>query len=353
MTNILVTTTTFPKNDMDTSPRFVFDLCEALAIKQDFEIYVLAPHVKHSKTIETKRNIKIKRYRYSIQNLEVISGNGIINKLKKNKMYILLTPFLFIFQIINIVKISKRNNIKLIIAHWILPQGLCAVIAKLFFLKGVKIITISHGGDASLIDNNRYLKPIGKFIIKKSDLVISVSSYIRNKIISFSGTDKEIKVLSMGVDHSKFNMCSLTGHVVKKYDFIFIGRLEEKKGVEYLVKAIKLLEGLGTRTIIIGDGSERTKLEALSCKNDLENNITFTGSLTHDEIISYMKESRIFVAPSINMPSDTEGMPTTILEAMSAGLPIITTDAGGITDVIKNKLNGLVTPQRSPESLSV
>lgn len=126
----------------------------------------------------------------------------------------------------------------------------------------------------------------------------------------------------------------------KKYDLVFAARLEKNKGINELLKAVKLLitnYKLPIKFLIIGSGHLRKELSEFVKKNKLENNVFFSGWLaTSDDVARAYSSARIFVNPSYN-----EGGPRVVLEAMACGLPVITTNVGLMLDIIQDGENGL------------
>ncbi len=351
---ILVTATTFPRCPEDTSPRFVFDLCTSLADLGTLQPLVLAPHVRGSKTYEVIEGIEVYRYRYFIEKLEMISGNGIMSRISTHKLLYLLVPFLVFFQFTSVLRLVRKYNIEILLSHWIVPQALTSVLVKPFFPR-LRLVTISHGGDAALLNRNRSLKLLGRFILRRMDTVVAVSSFIKRQLEDTGFDTAPIHVIPMGVDLPLFQEAGGTARDAKEFDLLFVGRLEKKKGLSYLIDAVRLLKqdhSMSVKVAIIGDGSERSSLQKRTRDLDLDEQISFKGALTHKELIQYLAKSRILVAPSINLNDDVEGMPTVIIEALSVGLPVVTTDAGGITDVIHDGENGIIVKQQSASELA-
>ncbi|MEM3713171.1 MAG: glycosyltransferase family 4 protein [Thermoproteota archaeon] len=134
-------------------------------------------------------------------------------------------------------------------------------------------------------------------------------------------------------------------------DIIFAGRLIKEKNVNTLIESVKLLKekNIDVKCIIIGDGPERKNLERLAEKLGLEKNIVFKGFLEdHDEVISYIKASKVFV-----LPSSREGFGIVALEANACGIPVITVkhDRNATCDLIKNDVNGFIC-NLSPKDIS-
>jgi glycosyltransferase involved in cell wall biosynthesis len=99
--------------------------------------------------------------------------------------------------------------------------------------------------------------------------------------------------------------------------------------------------------ILIGDGEEKERLEALSIKLGIQKSVQFIGEVPHEQIPSYMQQADIFVLPSIS-----EGFPSVILEAMACGLPIVASRVGGIPDIITNDTNGYLVEVKDSTDLA-
>jgi len=129
---------------------------------------------------------------------------------------------------------------------------------------------------------------------------------------------------------------------------LFVGRLKPIKGVEYLIKAMGLIQREGNmRLMIVGEGDERQELEKLIAKLKLTANISFQGHVPHHAIPQYMAAADMFILPSLS-----EGFPVTFLEAMASGLPIIATKVRGMPEIIIEGENGFLVPPQDPGKLA-
>lgn len=129
--------------------------------------------------------------------------------------------------------------------------------------------------------------------------------------------------------------------VKKDFDLVFAARLEKNKGVVELLKAVAIIKKSkpDIKLLIVGSGPLKAKLEEFIGKNNLGENVIFSGWLeTHDDVAKAYNSARIFVNPSYN-----EGGPRVVLEAMACGLPVITTPVGLMVDIIEHRQNGLLT----------
>src|SRR5262249_33102175 len=124
---------------------------------------------------------------------------------------------------------------------------------------------------------------------------------------------------------------------------LFVGRLVEKKGVEYLLNAMPSVIRAYPRAVlvIIGEGTQRPELEELARKLGIQPWVRFLGRIPNDELPKYYAAADVFVGPSvIDKFGDTEGLGIVFLEAAACQVAIIGTSVGGISDVLINEVTG-------------
>lgn len=126
----------------------------------------------------------------------------------------------------------------------------------------------------------------------------------------------------------------------------FVGRLSASKGIREFLKAAVILKESGIRFYIIGDGP--LKDEVLKEINRAQcSHITYLGWIETKELVNYLNEISLLV-----LPSDSEGLPNVLLEAMACGTPVLATPVGGIPDLIQPEYNGFLLPDRTPEAIA-
>lgn len=204
-----------------------------------------------------------------------------------------------------------------------------------------------------------------KYLMQKvtsADFVICQSRYSKNYIQNTLSIQKnsfnKIKVLSSpGVDIDFFKNIirskKIKSNVIK---LIVVCRLERSKGCHFLIRAISLLKknGMKVECKIIGYGSQKNKLVNLSKNLKLTKEISFLGAIPHNKIlVKHLSSADIFVLPSIiDEKNDRDMQPNAVKEAMSMGLLTITSDLGGIREVIENGKNGFLLDEVSANSIA-
>lgn len=145
----------------------------------------------------------------------------------------------------------------------------------------------------------------------------------------------QIDIIPNGIDTKKFK----PGKKPVKPRLITVSRLIKRKGIEFLIKALK---GLDFELDIIGEGPELNNLKQLA--KEVNSKVNFLGYVKHDDLPKYYQKASIFVLPSLY-----EGMSNSVLEAMASGLPIITTNTGGTQELIHD--NGIIVKKKSSASI--
>ena len=131
---------------------------------------------------------------------------------------------------------------------------------------------------------------------------------------------------------------------------LFVGRLAEKKGTVYLIRAMQYVDAL---LVIAGSGPLEASCKALVKELHLEHRVRFLGPKPHTQLRSIYASADFFAAPSVTAKGgDVEGFGLVILEAMASGLPVIASQSGGITDIIRDGENGLLAQERNEKQLA-
>jgi glycosyltransferase involved in cell wall biosynthesis len=191
-----------------------------------------------------------------------------------------------------------------------------------------------------------YIDPIYEACLSLPDRLVAVSKYIKNQWQSKMKLNK-CNLATNGVRSDYFKP---NPSLLKQYDVLYIGRLVPIKGLSYLIEAIsKIYKQIpNLRVVIAGTGPEEAPLKALSRKLGLSGQIKFVGHVNSSELSDFYNSARIAVFPSY----DREGILTTMLEAASCGLPIITTTACSMKEFLHHNKNGLLVQPKNSAHLA-
>lgn len=351
---ILVLTSTYARRRGDTEPRFVDNLCHYLSVaKQGNEVHVVAPHAPGIPTREVMDGIPVFRFRYAPESWQTLAyEGGILPSLKQNQLRLLLVPLFVCSQLLLALKLARRNHYDIVHAHWIIPQGLVAVILRGLSKSRPPVVLTSHGGDLFAL-KGRLLTRLKRWIIDRAGHLTVVSSAMRDKALEQDLVPPEkISVIPMGVDCQTLFRPPEDDN--ERRGLLFVGRLVDKKGIQYLIRALpKVLQRYPSETLtIIGDGPLRGALQDACENQSIAGNVTFLGSLVNQQIPSHLRGAAVTVFPSVVTDSgDQEGTPVAIMEALACANAVVVADYPGASDIIDNEINGMLVAQRSPEEL--
>jgi len=342
MRSILVLTSTYPRWQGDTEPAFVHFLCRQLTSR--YRVIVLAPHYPGSLKKETVEGVLIYRFRYFFPFAEYLAyDGGIIENLKGNILKWLLVPFFLISQSFHMVLLTRKYKVHLIHAHWVIPQGLLAVICRQCRLvsKHISILCTSHGGDLFSLQGG-LLERLKRYTFRHCDHATVVSTAMRDRLVSMGCSTGNITVQPMGVDLT--TQFVPDDNAVKSRDIVYVGRLVEKKGVSTLIGSINLLKNKYPELTVtlIGDGPEKPDLEQQCRRLGVKEQVRFLGSIPNNRIPAFYQSAKIAVVPSIiAADGDQEGLGLVAVEAMGCGCATLVSDLPALRDVVIDGETGL------------
>ena len=332
---LLITGSTFPRYENDTEPRFILDLAKYM--KEYAEVTVLVPAAPKAADTEVLEGVSVIRYHYfPVHSLETLCYPGaIVPRIREKKV-----RGLFVSLWVHLFKMRKSYDI--VQANWLIPQGIVQS-----FLKKPYIVT-GHGADVTSL-NRGLLKKLKKRCLKNAWGVTAVSRPLMDVLDGIYKNGNQA-VISMGCDTSLFGRQyreeNYFGQGNQKV-LLFVGRLAEKKGVCYAIEALRNVED--AMLVIAGDGPLREELQRQADKvmRETGKKIVFLGAKTHEELKKIYASADLFVMPSITAKDgDKEGFGLVILEAFASGLPIVASRSGGITDIVKDGVNGFLVEEK-------
>lgn len=191
------------------------------------------------------------------------------------------------------------------------------------------------------------LRKIQKWVVGKADVIITPSKYFQNLVSGWVKDPEKIKVIYNGIEldnPSSKKLINSKTHQLKT--ILSAGRLVPWKGFDVLVDIMKELPDW--KLIIVGDGPEREKLESRIKNLELSGRIKLTGAVSRGELLELLGEASIFA-----LNTSFESFSFQIVEAMNAGVPVIATDIGNLSEIIENGKDGiLVEPNNRGEIIA-
>lgn len=234
-----------------------------------------------------------------------------------------------------LVEVVKFEKLDLLHVHYAIPHAAAAYMAKKILLaegKYIPVITTLHGTDITLVGNNKAFSPVVAFSINKSDGVTAVSESLRQQTYDFFPITQDIEVIYNFIDLDRFKRIN-KDHFKKAIApngeriLIHVSNFRKVKRSEDVIKVFKRIsERIPSKLLLIGDGPERSNLEALCREFNLCDEIRFLGK--QDAIEEILSISDLFL-----MPSASESFGLAALEAMACEVPVISTNVGGLPEL--------------------
>ena len=241
------------------------------------------------------------------------------------------------------IEVAEFENLDLLHVHYAIPHATSAFLAKQIIngKRDLKIVTTLHGTDITLVGLEPSFLPLVKFSIDQSDGVTAVSRFLKEKTITNYNSDTEIEVIPNFVDTEKFkpntnnefrNRIAPNGEKV----LVHTSNFRVVKRVTDVIRIFeKVHKTIPSKLILVGDGPDRSESERLCRQLDICENVKFLGK--QEGLVEILTSSDVFL-----IPSQSESFGLAALEAMAAGLPVVSSSVGGLPELVKHNETGFI-----------
>ncbi len=250
------------------------------------------------------------------------------------------------------VAAARGARPRAILATWAFPDGFAAVL--LGRLLRLPVVIKVHGSDVESLRERGWRTRLALWGLRRAARVVSVSRYLRDRLVEHGIAPGAIDVVHNGVDAETFRPGD-AGEARRALGLdgarrlvLYVGNLKEDKGLLDLIHpaVIEACRAANAGVAIIGGGPLRARLEKEIRERALEADVRLLGTMPPAQIATWMN-----AADCLCLPSHHEGIPNVILEALSCGLPVLATRVGGIPEVVAEGAGVLVEAER-PEALA-
>ena len=238
------------------------------------------------------------------------------------------------FQFLSLAAISQAHKNKLPLIH-------------------VEYLASHVKGEGFLVNTASYIwdQTFSRYIFSKADKIVSTSESIHDFITSELGVKKTTSIVipnASTLHPSSVTYIDKFSHI-EQFQMAYIGRFVKLKNTPIIIKAMKVLKDRGRNFMfyLAGDGSLKEEILTYIKENKLDTHITFLGKISKEEVTSTLTKTHLFLNPSC-----LEGLPNTVLEAVSQTNMVIVTDVGGNRDIVKQKDFLIPLPALTPEILA-
>lgn len=252
------------------------------------------------------------------------------------------------------VDVVLHEGLDILHVHYAVPHASVAYMAKKILLtkgKYIPIVTTLHGTDITLVGKDPAMAPVVQFSINKSDGVTAVSHALKKETLEAFDIKKDIQVIHNFIDLNRFNRQN-KDHFKQAIApngeriFIHVSNFRKVKRMEDVIQMFNIVQDQIPATLLmIGDGPERYKMEELCRELQLCDKIRFLGK--QEAVEELLAISDIFV-----MPSENESFGLAALEAMACGVPVISSNVGGIPEVNIDGKTGYISEVGAVEEMA-
>lgn len=242
------------------------------------------------------------------------------------------------------LEVIEYEDLDLMHVHYAIPHAVSAYLAKQVWKKSgkkIKFITTLHGTDITLMGLEPTFMPLVKFSIEESDGVTAVSRFLKEKTLTNFNLKKEIEVIYNFIDIDKYRPAEdkpFRKHVASCGEKVLI-HTSNFRVVKRVTDTIRILEKvkkeIPAKLVLVGDGPDRSECERLARELDLHKDVIFLGK--QDAIEEILTAADLFL-----MPSQSESFGLSALEAMSCGVPVISSSVGGLPELIIHNETGYI-----------
>jgi len=254
-----------------------------------------------------------------------------------------------------LVDMVKLHHIEILHVHYAIPHAYAAFMAKKMLKEEgihVPIVTTLHGTDITLVGNHPFYKTAVNFSINKSDAVTAVSQSLKDDTFRLFSIKKDIHVVPNFIDLEKYRRDGFSdcqrGIMAKEDEKIIthISNLRPVKRVQDVVKVFyNIQKEMPAKLMFIGEGPEKERVELLCQELGILDRVVFFGK--SNEIDKILCFSDLFL-----LPSQTESFGLAALEAMASGVPVISSNTGGIPEVNVHGVTGFLSPVGDVDDMS-
>lgn len=253
------------------------------------------------------------------------------------------------------VDVVRFEKLDLLHVHYAIPHAASAVMARdILATHGIRIpiVTTLHGTDITIVGQDPSFAPVAEYSIRQSDGVTAVSAYLKQETLARFDVPSDIEVIPNFIDTTRFRPLN-KGHFRQalcpnaEKVLVHVSNFRPVKRATDVVHVLHRIrqEGVAAMLLLVGDGPDRVPAEHLARELGVYEHIRFLGKQEPvEEILS--------IADVFLMPSGSETFGLAALEAMACGVPVVSTDIGGLPELVEDNVSGFLRPLGNIDALT-
>jgi glycosyltransferase involved in cell wall biosynthesis len=349
MINVLVITSYYPRKDSPYFGVFVREHIRAALSTEKVDTRVIFPYIHQQKNRkENAVSTDDSSLTWKVENNDIpVMRKAITRGFLDSKLKLFGIIRYALWGLRMFRKARQEKEIDLIHVQESYPAGIIAYIANKLY--GTPYVVTQHFGPFSALIGKKLKGPLVRLIMENSEMILCVSNP-QIEEIKVSGIKGNFSLIPNPVNTDYYVPKNYSGKMKKRSDInaIFVGRIGRRKGIDYLIRSISMLDKSTLavfKMTIAGEGVKRAEYENLVNTLNLGDVIHFTGEITDDKKLELLRNSDFFVLPSIH-----ENFACVLTETLACGKPVLATSCGGPTDFVEPS-NGILVEPENEEKL--
>jgi glycosyltransferase involved in cell wall biosynthesis len=351
---ILVLTHCYPRYAGDSCAPFVKDLCEAHA-QAGCEVRVVAPYDTDFAADAFTGPVELMTYRYAPrERWHLLGYSRTLDRDVRLKSFVWpLAPLLAVAGVRALFRQARQWRPDVIHAHWALPSGwIASIVAKHL---NIPLFVTLHGSDVFVAERNVVFRTLARQTGLVAQRITSCSPELAQRLVALGVPEQKLVLVPNGTDPAYFYSNHpdagswrtrwLGVSAGNARLIVALGRCVPKKGFDQLVAALPdvFARYPDSRCIIAGGGPDESMLRACVAAAGMSSRVHFPGAIEHSAVPGLLAAADIVVVPSVrDEAGNIDGLPVVVLEAMSAGKPVVATALAGIPLAVDHHVTGML-----------
>jgi phosphatidyl-myo-inositol dimannoside synthase len=354
---VVMVTTSYPRFPGDSVGTFMEPIAKGVAAR-GHEVHIVAPWHPRLTRGKSEDGVFFHFFKYApVASLNVFGyAAGLQADVRLKRTAWMAAPFALAAGWFKAMRVAQKRRATVMHGHWVVPGGVIAAAAR----PGLPLVVSLHGSDVFVAERTAPARFAAARVFHRAGAITACSTDLASRAIALGAAPERLEVVPYGVDASRFRPAADVRTATRaaagfdsRAPIVFAaGRLVRKKGFEYLIDALRLVNA-PAQLVIAGTGDLDAELRARAATAGVADRVRFLGDVPQDTVASWFAAADVAVVPSVRDASgNVDGLPNTVLEALASGTPVVATPAGGIRSAIDDGRTGTLVAERDPLALA-
>jgi glycosyltransferase involved in cell wall biosynthesis len=356
---VVMVTTSYPRFAGDSVGTFMEPIAKHVAAR-GHEVHIVAPWHPRITRGPVEDGVFFHFFKYApVPALNVFGyAAGLHADVKVRSAAWMAAPLAMAAGWFKAMRVAQKRRATVMHGHWVVPGGVIAAAAR----PALPLVVSLHGSDVFVAERVAPARVAARRVFERAGFVTACSQDLAQRAIGLGASADRLEVVPYGVDVARFKPApgsrdSLRASIglTANAPLIFAaGRLVRKKGFEYLIDALPIIDAHpDAHLAIAGAGDLDAELRERARTAGIAERVHFLGDLPQDTVGAWFAAADVAVVPSVRDDSgNVDGLPNTVLEALASGTPLVATPAGGIASVVTDGETGAIVAERDARALA-